>query len=81
MDEHELRKAVAEILEVAPEDLKEENELDSFESYDSTARLSLLVCLSDFIGKPLEPTALDQIRTYGDILTLVKGSSTNGRSS
>jgi hypothetical protein len=81
MDELELRRSVAEILDVAPEDLKEADELDSFEMYDSTARLSLMVCLSDFTGQPMELSALQQINTYADILALVKGSSVNGRSS
>jgi acyl carrier protein len=81
MDEHELRRSIAEILEVPPEELRDEDELDSFEMYDSTGRLSLMVCLSDFTGKPLELAALEQIRTFGDALALVKGVSTNGRSS
>jgi acyl carrier protein len=81
MDEHELRISVAEILGVAPEELEEDAELNSFGNYDSTGRLSLIVCLSDSIGRPLELEALEKIRTYSDVLALVKGSSTHGHSS
>jgi acyl carrier protein len=79
MDELEVRRSVAEILEVAPEELKKEDELDSFEMYDSTARLSLMVCLSDLTGQPVELAALQQLRTYGDVLALVKIGSANER--
>ena len=80
MDELELRKLVAEILEVAPEELREENELDSFEMYDSAGRLSLMVCLSDFTGQPMNLAELQKIRTYGDVVRLARSSSANERS-
>ncbi|MCE5306268.1 MAG: hypothetical protein LLG20_01365 [Acidobacteriales bacterium] len=81
MDELELQRSVAEILEVAPEVLKESDELGSFEMYDSTARLSLMVCLSDLTGQPMELAALQQLRTYGDVVMLVRSCSGNGLSS
>jgi acyl carrier protein len=81
MDELEIRESVAEILEAAPEELTEEAELEGFAAYDSTARLSLMVCLSDLSGCPFELAALQKLRTYGDILKLVRKSSANGQSS
>ena len=72
MNELELRQSVAEILEIAPEQLKEEDELESFGMYDSTARLSLMVCLSDLTGHAMELKTLQQLRTYGDIVAVAR---------
>jgi acyl carrier protein len=81
MDELEVRKSVAEVLEASPDELTEEVELESFASYDSIARLSLMVCLSDLSGYPFELGALRKLRTYGDILALLRNGCTNGHSS
>ena len=81
MDELEVRRSVAEILEVSPEELTEEADLESFGAYDSTARLSLMVCLSDLSGYPFELAALQRLITYGDILRLMRESSANGQGS
>lgn len=75
MDEMEIRSSVAEILEVRPEDLLESTELETFSSYDSTARLSLMVVLSDLTGRNIEPRALQELRTYGDIVRLAERNS------
>jgi len=78
MDELELRQSVSEILGISPVDLSEDSELETFPAYDSTARLSLMVCISDVSGCPFELAALRGLRTYGDILKLVRKSSANG---
>jgi acyl carrier protein len=72
MNEFEIRSAVAEVLEVDPGELQTGTELESFPTYDSTARLSLMICLSDAAGRPIELCALQDLRTYGDILSLVE---------
>jgi acyl carrier protein len=81
MDELEVRRSVAEILEISPEELTEETELESFPAYDSTGRLSLMVCLSDLSGRPVDLLALQNLRTYGDILNLMMKGSANGQGS
>jgi acyl carrier protein len=81
MDEAEIRRSVAEILETEPGTLTEEKELDSFSAYDSTARLSLMVCLSDLSGCPFSLSALQDLRTYGDILRLMSKSSSDANRS
>jgi acyl carrier protein len=81
MDDCEVQSAVAEILEIAPEQLTEETELESFETYDSTARLTLMVALSDLSGREYSLAALQELRTFGDILALVKESTVNGQGS
>lgn len=81
MDELEVRRSVAEVLDASPEELTEEADLESFAAYDSTARLSLMVCLSDLSGYPFDLAALQELRTYGDILKLMRKSSANGQGS
>jgi acyl carrier protein len=72
MDELQIRTAVAEALEISGEDLQMDTELTSFPSYDSTARLSLMICLSDATGRAIELCALQKIRTYGDVVLLAE---------
>ncbi len=81
MDDLEIRNSVAEILEAAPGTLTEKTELESFPAYDSTGRLSLMVCLSDLSGYPFELAALRNLRTYGDVLKLMRKINGNGQSS
>ncbi len=72
MNEMKIRAAVAEALEICGDDLRPETELGSFPSYDSTARLSLMIGLSDVTGHPIELCALLKIRTYGDVVSLAE---------
>jgi acyl carrier protein len=69
-DEHQLRIAVADILGVAPEDLTPTTELTSFEAFDSTAHLSLMVCLSDFSSHEFRLSDFRNVLTYGDVIRL-----------
>lgn len=71
MNEQDLRQVVAEILEAEPGQLQEPSELESFSAYDSVARLSLMVALSDFTGRPVTVAELIELHTYGDVLKLV----------
>ena len=80
MDEPGIQESVAEILGVTLEELTPDVELKTFATYDSTAQLSLIVCLSDF-GFRLEPNDLRKLRTYGDILKLINQGSGNGQDS
>ena len=81
MDELRIRESVAEVLEVLPEELTEEVELESFVTYDSTAQLSLMVCLSDLSGQLFDLARLQKLRTFGDVLALMEESSRNGQGS
>lgn len=77
-DEQELRTMVAEIFETDPGDLQEASELESFAGYDSVARLSLMVALSDFIGRPVMVPELMELHTYADVVRFAKTGSANG---
>ena len=78
MDELRIRESVAEVLEVLPEDLTEDVVLEDLLTYDSTTQLSLMVCLSDLSGREFELATLQKLRTFGDVLALMKESSRNG---
>lgn len=75
MDEQALKAAVAEVLEVGADALSDNVELENFAAYDSTGKLSLMVCLSDFTPRPLSLVELQQLRTFGDIVALVKNGN------
>jgi acyl carrier protein len=77
MDERELRNIVAEILETEPEELREASKLEDFTSYDSVARLSLMVGLSDCTGRPVSVAELMELHTYGDVVKLAGIESVN----
>lgn len=80
MNEQDLRQLVAEIVEAEPEQLQESSELEGFNAYDSVARLSLMVALSDFTGRPVTVAELMELHTYRDILKLVGIDAVNANS-
>ena len=71
MDEATVRSAVAEVLNVTPEELTPETVLQDLPDFDSLVRLSLMVCLSDLTERTFELSSLQRIQTYGDIMALV----------
>jgi len=79
MDGQNLKELVAEILETEPGQLEESSELASFGAFDSVARLSLMVGLSDFTGRPVTVAELTELHTYGDVMKLAR--ITNGNKS
>lgn len=81
MDGQQLREMVAEILEADAAELQETSELESFAAYDSVARLTLMVGLSDFTGRPIMVPELMKLHTFGDVMRLVGIDSANGHHS
>jgi acyl carrier protein len=81
MDAQDLKEMVAEILEIDSGDLQESSELESFNAYDSVARLSLMVGLSDFTGRPVTGPELMELRTFADVMKLARSGSSNGEGS
>ena len=77
----ELRDMVAEILETDATQLQETSELESFTAYDSVARLTLMVGLSDFTGRPVTVPELMKLHTFGDVMKLVGIDAENGHHS
>ncbi|HYA16617.1 MAG TPA: acyl carrier protein [Bryobacteraceae bacterium] len=70
VNEERFRTAVAEILSVDPAELTPDTRLESLESYDSVAALSLMVCLSDFTSQEFSFAHIRDVSTYGDLLKL-----------
>ena len=82
MKVQELRDmVVAEILETDAIELLEARELGSFSAYDSVARLTLMVGLSDFTGRPVTVPELLKLHTFGDVMKLVGIDTENGQHS
>lgn len=64
-----LHQALADILEV--EEVQSDQELQSFEGWDSLAALSLLVSVRDNFGVVITTSDLRQAKTVGDLEQLV----------
>jgi len=69
---------VAEILETDAASLQETSELESFSAYDSVARLTLMVGLSDFTRRPVMVAELMELHTFRDVIKLAGMGSDNG---
>lgn len=72
MKRGELRKLVADVLEIAPETLVPETALTEIETFDSVAVLTLMVELDEKAGIRLDPRAAHELRFYGDIEKLAE---------
>ena len=67
----ELEKKIgllADLFEVEPEEIVAEQELLSFDAWDSMSKLSLIVLMDDECGKNLTGEQILQFNTVGDIL-------------
>lgn len=66
---HDIRAAVAEVLEVEASSLTVDTRFQDLAGFDSVKVLSLIVALDDLgINVPQEKAS--EIRTYGDVLKL-----------
>ena len=68
---NELLEMIAEVLEVDVSDLTSDVNLEDLEAWDSVAVLSILVILSDETGVQVNPCDMSDLKTFGDIETLV----------
>ena len=69
----ELKTAIAELLDVAPELLTSQTVLATLERWDSVAALTLMIILGDALGTPVAPEQMTRLKTFGDIEALVAG--------
>lgn len=70
--EKKIINLMAEILEVDETDLTLNTILDDKESWDSMAKLSLIVVVSDEFNKKLTSSEIKDFHTIGDIVKFVK---------
>lgn len=74
MKRAELKKIVADVLEVDPRQLTPEVELGSFQTFDSVAVLTLIIELDEKAGLRLSPSAAGALKRYEDIENLATQS-------
>ncbi len=70
----ELEKKVellADLFEVEPEEIVAEQELTSFDAWDSMSKLSLIVMMDDECNKKLTGEQILQFKTLGDIMAFM----------
>lgn len=70
--EKKIINLMAEILEVEENDLTLNTILDDNESWDSMAKLSLIVVVSDEFNKKLTSSEIKYFHTIGDIVKFVE---------
>lgn len=71
----ELEKKIellADLFEVEREEINAEQELMSFDAWDSMSKLSLIVLMDDECGKKLTGEEIRQFHTIGDILDFME---------
>jgi len=68
-----LRQEIADLLNVEPQELTPDRALRDFEAWDSVTVLSLMVVLSESLGREISPAEVIQLATIDDIERLVSG--------
>lgn len=63
---------LADIFDVEPDEIKPEQELDSFEPWDSMSKLSLIVIMDDEFDKKLTGDQILKFKTIQDILNFME---------
>jgi acyl carrier protein len=63
----ELRKIVADVLEIEAGQLLPDTDLVGIDTFDSVGVLTLMVALDEQAGIKLSPADTKQLRKYGDI--------------
>ena len=71
MRKNEFIAEFAEIVDVAPDELKPETELEMLEMWDSVAYLSAMVLIDEELGVTIRPEVLSRAKTFEDILKAV----------
>jgi acyl carrier protein len=71
MDE-KLKNAIAEELQEDPASLTPDRLVESISLWDSATALTVTVMIGDFLGFPLEPGDMLQVKTFGDLEGLVR---------
>lgn len=74
MNRAEFTRAFAELLELAPEDLKPETPLGASERWDSVTYLSAIVLIDESLGVAIRPEVVSRAQTFGDILRAVESA-------
>jgi len=67
----QLKQAIADELNVDPDELTSDKLLPDLEDFDSVSILMLMVIIGRSIGKEISPDEMADLHTFGDIEALV----------
>ena len=67
MDKNKKTELLDDLLEVEPNEIVEGRELESYDSWDSMSKLSLIVLMDDECEKKLTGEQIRAFKTIGDI--------------
>lgn len=62
-----IRESLADVLNVAPDELTRDRVLNDLEGWDSVAVLSVMVVLGEGLGREIAPEDVVRLKTFGDI--------------
>jgi acyl carrier protein len=71
MNKYQFTCAVAEILEISPEGLSGQEELESIGNWDSLSIISFVAMVDADLNQSIDPEKLKQARTLDDLASLV----------
>lgn len=66
-----LKQSIADVLNVAPDELTRDKLLDDLDGWDSVTILSVMVILSEGLGSEIMPEEMVRLKTFGNIEDLV----------
>jgi acyl carrier protein len=72
MKRFELRKIVADVLEIGPDDIDSDTDLTTMETFDSVSILTLMIELDERAGIKMTPADTRGLRFYADIEKLAE---------
>lgn len=71
MDNNKKIELLADLFEVEPDEIVDNQVLDDFEPWDSMSKLSLIVLMDDECGKKLTGEQIRSFKTIGDIIAFM----------
>ena len=73
-----LKQAIAEELNVDPDELTSDKRLPDLEDFDSVSLLMLMMIIGKGVGKEISPDEMAKLNTFGDIEALVASKLAEG---
>jgi len=72
MKRAELRNIVAEVLEIDPNNLDSDTDLNTIDTFDSVSVLTLMIVIDEQAGIKISPAEANTLRHYRDIESLAE---------
>ncbi len=74
----ELKRQIADELNVDPDELTSDKKLPDLEDFDSVSLLMLMMIIGKAVGQEISPEEMSKITTFGDIEALVAAKLSEG---